>query len=74
MDAIIRRFSRRFKARAVHAAFVSGFWPAGAPAVFTDFIRKTGFDFSAYNVFGMKNHAVYKEGAAVGFFNLWLEK
>jgi len=66
MDAIIRRFSRRFKARAVHAAFVSGFWPAGAPAVFTDFIRKPGFDFSAYNV--------YKEGAAVGFFNLWLEK
>ncbi|MCI5894874.1 hypothetical protein [Akkermansia muciniphila] len=55
MDAIIRRFSRRFKARAVHAAFVSGFWPAGAPAVFTDFIRKPSFDFSAYNVFGMKN-------------------
>ncbi|WP_218824880.1 hypothetical protein [Akkermansia muciniphila] len=33
MGAIIGRFERRFKARAVHAAFVSGFWPAAGHAV-----------------------------------------
>ncbi|WP_343015649.1 hypothetical protein [Akkermansia muciniphila] len=33
METIIGRFARRFKARAVHAAFVNGFWPAAGHAV-----------------------------------------
>lgn len=39
MSAIIRRFLCRFKARAVHSAFICGFWHAAAYPVFTGFVR-----------------------------------
>ena len=51
MGTIIGRFARRFKARAVHAAFVSGFWPAAGHAVVRD--RSPSRNFFNYVAYGL---------------------
>ncbi|MGO5940347.1 hypothetical protein [Akkermansia muciniphila] len=52
MGTIIGRFARRFKARAVHAAFVSGFWPAAGHAVVREG-RSPSRDFFNYVAYGL---------------------
>jgi hypothetical protein len=51
MGTIIGRVARRFKAQAVHAAFVSGFWPAAGHAVVRD--RSPSRNFFNYVAYGL---------------------